>query len=138
TAPSRSCWMPRVWTSPTGRRRRRPAGLRRGTLNGAGARPRPDLMPDTKITDLAAYSTAHADDLLCAVDVHDTSMAASGTDKRMTLAQSMPTVQANGTGLTQRITINFTGSLIALDDSGNSRTTITSVNPVEVALCGAP
>lgn len=44
-------------------------------------------MADTKITDLAALSGANAatGDLLPVVDVSDTSMAASGTDKKLTL-----------------------------------------------------
>ena len=44
-------------------------------------------MADTKITDLTDISTALADaDLFVAVDVSDTSMAASGTDKNLTAA----------------------------------------------------
>jgi hypothetical protein len=42
---------------------------------------------DTKISALTAYSTEHGDDLLPIVDVHDTSMAASGTDKKATVNQ---------------------------------------------------
>ncbi len=44
-------------------------------------------MADTKISALAAVGTLHADDLLVDVDVHDTSMAASGTDKKLTITQ---------------------------------------------------
>jgi hypothetical protein len=44
-------------------------------------------MADTKISALAAYSTQHGDDLFAVVDVHDTSMAASGTDKKATAYQ---------------------------------------------------
>ena len=40
-----------------------------------------------KITDYAALPAVHADDLLVVVDVHDTSMAATGTTKNMTVAQ---------------------------------------------------
>lgn len=42
-------------------------------------------MADTKITDLAAAGTLATGDLLPVVDVSDTSMAASGTDKKLTL-----------------------------------------------------
>ena len=40
----------------------------------------------SKISQYAALTTALADDLALTVDVHDTSMAASGTDKKITLA----------------------------------------------------
>lgn len=43
-------------------------------------------MADTKITDLDALAVAPAtDDLLVIVDVSDTTMAASGTDKQITV-----------------------------------------------------
>ena len=45
------------------------------------------LMADTKISALAAVGTLHSDDLLVDVDVHDTTMAASGTDKKLTVNQ---------------------------------------------------
>jgi len=41
----------------------------------------------SKISAYAAITSVHDDDLLVVVDVHDTSMAATGTDKKMTLAQ---------------------------------------------------
>lgn len=44
-------------------------------------------MADTKISALSAAGAMHTDDLLVVVDTHDTSMAASGTDKRLALAQ---------------------------------------------------
>ena len=40
-----------------------------------------------KITDYAALTAIQSDDLLVVVDVHDTSMAATGTTKNMTVAQ---------------------------------------------------
>lgn len=43
--------------------------------------------PDTPISSLKPYTTQHPDDLLVIVDVHDTSMAPSGTDDRVTVAQ---------------------------------------------------
>lgn len=42
---------------------------------------------DAKISQLTAYGTQHADDLFAIVDVHDTTMAASGTDKKATVSQ---------------------------------------------------
>lgn len=72
-------------------------------------------MPDQPISGLAAYSTAHGDDEVEVLDVHDTSMAAAGTNKRATLAQlhgspgagqlvywsgSSPGVPAGAAGLT--------------------------------------
>ncbi len=44
-------------------------------------------MADTKISALAADGTLHTDDLFVVVDTHDTSMAASGTDKNLTPLQ---------------------------------------------------
>lgn len=44
-------------------------------------------MADTKITDLTAYGTEHGDDVFPVVDVHDTTMAGSGTDKKATVNQ---------------------------------------------------
>lgn len=41
----------------------------------------------SKISAYAAMTSPRPDDLLIGVDVHDTSMAATGTDKQMTLAQ---------------------------------------------------
>ncbi len=43
-------------------------------------------MADEQITQLTAWTTLHTDDLLVGVDVHDASMAASGTDKNMTVS----------------------------------------------------
>ena len=40
-------------------------------------------MADTKITALATGTTVHSDDWLVYVDTHDTTMAASGTDKKV-------------------------------------------------------
>jgi hypothetical protein len=42
---------------------------------------------DTKITALTAYGTEHGNDVLPIVDVHDTTMASSGTDKACTIYQ---------------------------------------------------
>jgi hypothetical protein len=44
-------------------------------------------MADEPISGLTAYSTVHSDDLYVVVDVHDTTMAPTGTDKKATLAQ---------------------------------------------------
>lgn len=41
----------------------------------------------SKITDYAAITSVQSDDLLVVVDVHDTSMAATGTDKKMQISQ---------------------------------------------------
>src|SRR5262245_4423537 len=42
-------------------------------------------MSATAITQLAAYTTFHADDVFVIVDRHDTSMASTGTDKYISL-----------------------------------------------------
>ena len=44
-------------------------------------------MADTQISALVADVTLHTDDLLVVVDTHDTSMASSGTDKKLTPSQ---------------------------------------------------
>ena len=44
-------------------------------------------MADTKITGLTALTTADTGDLLVIVDISDTSMAASGTDKKITAGE---------------------------------------------------
>ena len=44
-------------------------------------------MADTKISGLSAFSAFATGDLLVGVDVSDTTMAATGTDKKLTLAQ---------------------------------------------------
>jgi hypothetical protein len=56
----------------------------------------------TKITAYGALATAQADDVLPVVDVHDTSMAATGTTKKITVgaltAQTVSGFTAFGTG----------------------------------------
>lgn len=44
-------------------------------------------MADQAISALSGYTTVHNDDLFVLVDVHDTSMAPSGTDKKATYLQ---------------------------------------------------
>jgi hypothetical protein len=51
-----------------------------------------------KITDLAANSAAATGDLIETVDVSDTSMAATGTNKKITLADFVTWLLANGVG----------------------------------------
>lgn len=52
----------------------------------------------SKISQLAALSSLQPDDLLVAVDVHDTTMAASGTDKKATWAQLLGWYNVKGSG----------------------------------------
>jgi len=49
----------------------------------------------SKITDYAALGTVQADDVLPIVDVHDPSMAASGTTKKITVANLTATFTAS-------------------------------------------
>ena len=44
-------------------------------------------MPDEPISQLTALTNLEPDDLLVTVDIHDQTMATSGTDKKMTVAQ---------------------------------------------------
>lgn len=58
-------------------------------------------MPDIKITSLVAASSVYADDLLLMVDVHDPSMAPTGTDKKVSVSQlaaAMVTIQGGAVG----------------------------------------
>lgn len=52
-------------------------------------------MADTKISDLGALASADVADLIPVVDVSDTSMAASGTDKKATLTVLRTLITAN-------------------------------------------
>jgi len=58
-------------------------------------------MADTKISALASLAAASVDDtdLLVIVDVADTSMAASGTDKRITIGQFNLAMQRRDIGI---------------------------------------
>src|SRR3982751_1149570 len=99
-------------------------------------------MPDTKITDLATGTTLHADDWLVYVDTHDTSMAATGTNKKVSPAivaagvagaHTNTTSQvsdlsswAGSTALTTLGTITtgtWTGTSIAIASGGTGQTT---------------
>ncbi|MFO0892434.1 MAG: hypothetical protein U0790_25245 [Isosphaeraceae bacterium] len=51
-------------------------------------------MADTAISDLASYSSVATNDLLVVVDVSDTSMAASGTNKKATISQLSSIIDA--------------------------------------------
>jgi hypothetical protein len=60
-------------------------------------------MADTKITALATGTVLHSDDWLVYVDVHDTSMASTGTDKKIapaTVAAAITIAESQVTGLT--------------------------------------
>ena len=75
-----------------------------------------------KITSYAALAAPQFDDLLLAVDIHDTSMASSGTDKKITLASltGIPVVMPSGdaTGVTDAARI--TSAVAALPAQGGT------------------
>ena len=75
-------------------------------------------MADTPISGLTAIQTVEQDDLLVIVDVHDTTMASTGTDKQMTIAQ-----------LLEAITGDVSFSSLA--------STVDSVGGISVSLAGA-
>ena len=98
-------------------------------------------MPDAKITDLTALTAANAatGDLVEIVDVSDTTMAASGTNKKMTVANLAGAVAkegvvaadalwdakgdlAAGTGANtaSKLTVGSTGTLLVPDSSTSS------------------
>jgi parallel beta-helix repeat protein len=61
-----------------------------------------------RITDYPAITSLRPDNLLLAVDVHDTSMASTGTDKKMTFAQAAVPLAPSGdtTGVADTSAIN--------------------------------
>lgn len=79
-----------------------------------------------QISDFTALGGAPATgDLIPVVDISDTTDAPSGTTKKMTVANLLSsssgyaTVQDEGSGLTQRSTINFTGAGVTASDDGS-------------------
>src|SRR5258708_19693607 len=98
-----------------------------------------------RITDLAANSSLAAADLLVVVDVDDTTMAATGTDKKLTVAQrlsfpanavSLPANPAGtvsltavmmGLGSTCAITTNSSGRVL-VTMTGQARTATAAVS----------
>lgn len=81
-------------------------------------------MPDLRITDLAALTGAGTanDDLLTVVDVNDTSMAPSGTNKKITVAEFLTKV-----GTTFVDATDFTGKGAVVSGSAAGAFTFTSV-----------
>lgn len=86
-------------------------------------------MANEKISLLTALGGAPvAGDLLPVVDVSDATDAASGTTKKMTLTNLLAaipasggytTVQDEGSGLTQRSTVDFVGAGVTVTDTGS-------------------
>jgi hypothetical protein len=81
-------------------------------------------MPDLRITDLGALTGAATadDDLLTVVDVNDTSMAPSGTNKKITVAEFLTKV-----GTTFVDATDFTGKGAVVSGSAAGAFTFTSV-----------
>jgi hypothetical protein len=79
-------------------------------------------MPDTKITALTAISTVDpAVDVLPIVDVSDTTMAASGTTKKVTLNQLLatsPTATLASATITGDLTVRTTGLVVNSTGTG--------------------
>jgi hypothetical protein len=66
----------------------------------------------SRITDYAALATTQSDDLLPVVDVHDTSMAATGTTKKITVANlTAAAIAASLPTLAAHVTVTASGSL---------------------------
>ncbi len=93
-------------------------------------------MADTAISALASYVTVHSDDLLLVVDVHDTSMAVAGTDKKSTVSVLLG-------GLTGDVTyVGLAGTIAAnavtTSKINNSAVTYAKIQNVSVpALLGS-
>jgi hypothetical protein len=83
-------------------------------------------MADTKVSDLTALTGVNAagGDLATIVDISDTTMAASGTNKKMTLDELVIALQARGMPRVKRLTA----------DHSISSTTATEVTDLEMAL----
>lgn len=77
-------------------------------------------MADSKISDLTALTTAATGDLLVIVDISDTTMAASGTDKQITAGELLIS--------------GLPGAFTTLEASGLS--TLTGVNATNVDASG--
>ena len=65
----------------------------------------------TKITDLAALSGVATTDLITAVDVSDTSMAASGTNKKVPFSELITFLGANGLATTTYVDESASGGI---------------------------
>ena len=68
-------------------------------------------MADTKITALATGTTVHSDDWLLFVDTHDTSMASSGTDKKVSPANALAGMGTIASGQLPTIVAGSSGQL---------------------------
>jgi hypothetical protein len=81
-------------------------------------------MADTKVTDLAALTAPAAGDLLPIVDVSDTSMAGSGTDKKITYANLLAAVPTHTGGLLANLpaanSVPAWSTYYATDDNGGT------------------
>ncbi len=87
-------------------------------------------MPDSKISDLSALTSVAVDDLIEIVDVSDTSMAATGTNKKIrkdALFLGAIATWAEVTGTTQAMTVN-TGYI------ANNAALVTLTLPATAAL----
>jgi hypothetical protein len=88
-------------------------------------------MPDTKITDLTALTTANpATDMFPIVDVSDTTMAASGTTKRISINNILacsPTATLASATITGNLTVD-TNTLFV--DAANNRVGVGTASPL--------
>ena len=87
-------------------------------------------MADEPISSLTAYSTQHGDDLYVVVDVHDTTMASTGTDKKAT------TYQVFGSPSSGQL-IYWSGSLTGVP-AGAADLTVGSSGQLNFAAISAP
>lgn len=80
-------------------------------------------MADTKITALTELASAYATgDLLCLVDVSDTTMDAAGTNKKTTLANLLGNLPGTPIGLAAQTYLNSDGAnILALRNSTNAQ-----------------
>jgi len=99
-------------------------------------------MADSKISDLTALTTAATGDLLLIMDISDTTMAASGTDKQITagelLISGLPgaftTLEASGLTTLTGVTATNVDASGTLDVTGVS--TLAAVNATDVDASG--
>ncbi|CEF48251.1 unnamed protein product [uncultured bacterium] len=85
------------------------------------------------VSQLTAYTTLHLDDLILVIDVHDTSMAPTGTDKRATIAQVLAGFSGGvGTG-----TVSATSVVTANGFAGTvANNTTTPAITISTAVAG--
>ena len=92
----------------------------------------------TKVSGLVAYSTVHSDDLLLIVDVHDTTMASSGSDKKATLGQVLGGLTGDVTWSGLAGTVAKTGGVAFAPSATTDTTSASNISSGTLAAAHLP